>query len=327
MNGPWLSVVMPTYNGARYLHQALSSVVAQADPHIELITIDDGSTDDTVAILNSYRDRLPLTILPATPHTRNNWVENTNRGLRHASAPYACFLHQDDVWLPNRLSSVRKSIQAYPEAAMHIQSAWFINEQGEKLGIWKCPLPCHRLLTSSESVDSLLVQNSLAVGVPVFRRDCAEQVGFLDPSVIYPADWDFWLKLARLGPTICSPDRSFAYRLHSQSMTSSSTARLEAVALELHQVLNRHFPDPELSSPKRCPEFHATCEFAIELNIALLALAGRQRPQGIPLMKRALRMSPGEWRRFFRDSAILPRILARIRLLIRLRRREVLASA
>src|SRR5437660_9050514 len=88
MAGPWLSVIMPTYNGAAYLGAALESVRAQGDADIEVIAVDDGSSDDTVGLLESYAGRLPLRVVRR--ERVGNWGANTNHGLTLARADHVC---------------------------------------------------------------------------------------------------------------------------------------------------------------------------------------------------------------------------------------------
>src|SRR5579862_7885736 len=116
MSDPWLSVIMPTYNGAAYLAQTLESIECQADCTMEIIAVDDGSSDATLAILHNYSRRLPLRII-ARSHI-GNWVANTNFGLAKAQGHYVCFLHQDDLWLPGRLRVLRQLLCKEPQAAL-----------------------------------------------------------------------------------------------------------------------------------------------------------------------------------------------------------------
>ena len=99
MRSPWLSVIMPTYNGASYLSAALESIAIQLEKDIEVIVVDDGSTDRTISIIRAYTHRFPLRIVERN-HS-GNWVANTNMGLSLARGEYVSFLHQDDSpWLP-----------------------------------------------------------------------------------------------------------------------------------------------------------------------------------------------------------------------------------
>ena len=135
---PWLSVIIPTYNGSKYLAAALDSVVAQQDDKVECVVIDDGSTDDTLSIVEDYRDRLNIELV--TKARAGNWVANTNYGLTVAKGEYACFLHQDDLWLEGRLEKIENAIAAYPQASLYLHDSVFIDERGKPLGLWRCPL-------------------------------------------------------------------------------------------------------------------------------------------------------------------------------------------
>lgn len=109
MTAPWLSVILPTYNGAAYLPTALESVVAQGDRNIEVIAVDDGSSDQTLTILDSFANRLCLNVIQ---RRIGNWVANTNLGLEHAQGEWACLLHQDDLWRPGRIRTLQDAVGA-----------------------------------------------------------------------------------------------------------------------------------------------------------------------------------------------------------------------
>ena len=97
MSRPWLSVIMPTYNGEAFLTNALNSILSQGDDQIEVIAVDDGSTDATIPILKSFATKLSLRII--VRERVGNWAANTNHGLSLAQGDFVCFLHQDDHWL------------------------------------------------------------------------------------------------------------------------------------------------------------------------------------------------------------------------------------
>src|SRR5260370_29418480 len=110
---PWLSVIMPTYNGAAYVETALASVASEADDGIEVVAIDDGSTDETPAILDRFANELPMRI---EQERRGNWVAATNRGLELAGGTFVSFLHQADYCLPHRTRLVRQPMREHSTA-------------------------------------------------------------------------------------------------------------------------------------------------------------------------------------------------------------------
>ncbi|MEM7592684.1 MAG: glycosyltransferase family 2 protein, partial [Cyanobacteria bacterium P01_A01_bin.83] len=98
---PWLSVIIPTYNGSKYLAAALNSIVVQQEQDLECVVIDDGSTDNTLEIVEQYQQKLKIKLI--TKARQGNWVASTNQALKVANGVHACFLHQDDLWLEGRL--------------------------------------------------------------------------------------------------------------------------------------------------------------------------------------------------------------------------------
>ena len=132
MSTPWLSVVMPTYNGDAFLAAALESIRAQQDGgDFEVIAVDDGSEDGTLATLEAYSSRLPLRIV-SRPRT-GNWVASSNHGLAVARGEYACLLHQDDLWMDGRLRALRATLDGAPDAALVVHPSWFVDTRGARL--------------------------------------------------------------------------------------------------------------------------------------------------------------------------------------------------
>jgi len=311
MARPWLSVIMPTYNGEAYLASALDSVRAQDDPDIEVIAVDDGSTDGTVPLLESYAGRLPLRVVRR--RRVGNWVANTNHGLALARADHLCFLHQDDLWLAGRLAEVKRLL-AHSPAALLLHPSWYIGPDGRRLGVWRCPLPAGTgEVAAGLVVERLLVQNFIAVPAPVFRREAALAAGGLDENLWFTADWDFWLKLAATGPVVHHPEPLSAFRIHPQSQTAVRTAWAEDLRGQLTAVLDRHLPAWERLHPGRGAVGRAA-RFGLEVTMALAACAHGQRADWLRLARCGLRLGPMSWHRFLRDSRIVERVGARLRL-------------
>ncbi len=144
---PWLSVLMPTFNGSAYVAAALESVAAERDVGVEVIVVDDGSRDDTLAIVASFADRLQLKVLSTddgyrihSSHALGNWVASTNRALAAARGEYVCCLHQDDCWLPGRLSQVRAALDRWGHADLILHPSRFIDAAGQELGALGLPV-------------------------------------------------------------------------------------------------------------------------------------------------------------------------------------------
>lgn len=310
MRRPWLSVVMPTYNGAAYLAAALDSIAIQEDDDIEILAIDDGSTDETLSLLKQFTGKLPLRVVARG--RMGNWVANTNYGLSLTRGEYVCYLHQDDCWLPGRLSALKAWVAAYPRVTLFLHASFFIDAAGRQLGVWRCPLPrTYRPLSPNVVLERLVIQNFIAVPAPLFHREAALRVGGMDERLWYTADWDLWLKLATAGDTLYDPRPQACFRIHALSQTMRQS-RDEAEFRWQHQaVLRRHLPS--LCEQKRLRTLLSpVAEFSAELNSALACSLHRRRPNWIALLRHGLTLGHAGWHRFLRDSRILERIRARL---------------
>jgi GT2 family glycosyltransferase len=302
---------MPTYNGAKFLPAALQGIRAQADPQIEIIAVDDGSTDETLAILRDFSRQCPLRIIERNHF--GNWVANTNHGLRAACGEFACFLHQDDAWLPGRLDRLRAAVRENPTIRFWLHPCRFIDPTGRTLGKWTCPLGHHSNGVAAHTVlERLLVQNWIGVPAPLFRREDALAVGMLDESLWYTADWDFWLKLAALGRTRYLPQALASFRIHPTSQTITRGKEPGAIAKQCKQVLARHFATWR-SAARRKLLVSKVASLTIEVNGYLADRLAGSRVSWYPLLKQFCMLGPQGWWRFVRDSRLIERVLARLR--------------
>jgi hypothetical protein len=307
---PWLTVVMPTYNGARHLPAALESIRPQADS-VEVVAIDDGSTDDTVAILDSFSKSIRLRIIER-PHS-GNWVSSANLGLSASSGEWACFLHQDDLWSPGRVATLKAALTRRPDLSLVLHPSWFIDEDGKRLGIWRCPLPAHRRpVDSRRLIQRLLVQNFIAMPAPLFRRDLALQVGGLNESLWYTADWDFWLKVATVARTAYLPEPLTAFRLHSGSQTVRGSQKLDEFRGQLESVLYDHLGAYKAGGGDG-NSLRPLCQFSVDMNVSLAAALHGERPPWPRLGLQFLSLGAQGWHRYLRDSRLTERVTARIR--------------
>jgi GT2 family glycosyltransferase len=308
---PWLSVVMPVYNGDQFLAAALESVVAQGDAvrGIEIIAVDDGSIDRSGGILEDFGRRLPLRVV--RPGRLGNWVAATNRGLSECRAPWCCFLHQDDRWLPGRLAAVSQAIADYPHASLVVHPSWFIDSRGKRVGRWRTPFGSREGLIDGRGVwERLLVQNSLAINAPVFRTARVLETGGLDEALTYTADWDLWLRLAEAGPAAHCGIPLGEFRIHGEAQTAACLP--ETMRRELEKVFDQHRLGhggwPRASGP-----VEAAGRYSIEVNVALAGWFHGGRPPWLRLIADWLRLGPAGWRRYLRDSRIIDRVGARLR--------------
>jgi glycosyltransferase involved in cell wall biosynthesis len=310
MKNPLISIVIAVYNGESFLAAALDSLCAQCDDEIEVIVVDGQSTDGTAQILASYSDKLNMKIVEF--ERVGTWVSKANRGLSIARGDYACFLSNDDLWLEDRLRILRPILCEEPPPTLVLNSSWFIDSQGDRKGLWSCPLPGDGGRLSSELVvERLLVQNFIASHAPLFLREAALRVGGLDENLWYTSDWDLWLKLAAEGDTVYVPRPLTAFRIHPHSVTMTESGQTENFRNQIETVLDRHLPIHEMSFPKKLSVRQAA-RFSVDVNTALAGYIHGRKFVPWELLRKFFAMRPNAWLRYLRDSRIMQRVIARL---------------
>ena len=310
MSQPWLSVIMPTYNGEAFLPVALNSILCQDDEQIEVIAVDDGSTDATVQILKYFATKLSLRIIQR--EHLGNWAVNTNYGLSLAQGSFVCFLHQDDHWLDARIRLLKPLLQCDPSITLLLHPSWFIDSFGNHVGLCDYSIPLtHGRVEPRVLIERLLVQNSIAIPAPIISYAAAVRVGGLDDDLWYTADWDFWLKLAPIAHTIYVPQPLSAFRIHGHSQTLQRSVQLDDFHRQLTLVLNRHL-QLYTATYTDTQSVQLAAEFSVELN-TFLASRAHSRPSDIfRLLWQLLAMGPAGCCHFLHYSRIIQRIAARL---------------
>lgn len=185
---PRISVVMSVYNGERWLREAVESVLGQPLGDLELLVIDDGSTDGTAGILAGYRDaRLAVIRQP-----RAGLTVSLNRGIRRTQASLVARLDADDVALPERFARQVAFLDAHPEVALLGTGCHDVDPQGRMLRTY-CPPEA-----DAEIRRALVRFNPFVHSSVMVRRDALERVGFYDESLPVAQDYDLWVRLSRV---------------------------------------------------------------------------------------------------------------------------------
>ena len=300
---PLLSVIMPTFNGQRYLRPALESVAAEGTSDLELIAVDDGSTDDTVEILQSFAGKLPLRI-EVRPHT-GSWVRGTNIGLQLSSGDYVSFLHQDDFWLPGRMTILRHLAATYPDAEVLLHPSIFVDRANRRCGTWRCPFGSREVcLDWPDVLRHLVVQNFVSIPAPAVRRSAALSAMPLDEQLWFTADWKFWLSIG--GSWAYSPDAHTAFRIHGASQTARSSHDSAAFREQL-TAASAAFLGAVPESIQRAALLN------IELNVFLAARFHAEPTEPARLWRSALSAGPAGICRAIHSSRLWERTLSRIR--------------
>ena len=231
---PEVSVIIPTYNSARYLTDAVDSVLVQSFKDYEVLVIDDGSTDDTEAIMRRYGP--PVRYIDQ----ENGGVSTArNRGIVESRGRYVAFLDADDTWLPNKLERQLGALKENP-GYRACYSAFTLCD---------CDLsPLHvRRSNRQGSVVGDLLSYGNVVGTPstvLCERSLFEAAGGFDPEMSQCADWDMWVRLASHTEFLYLDEPLATYRQHAANM-SLNASLLERDSIH---VLEKGFALPELAS-------------------------------------------------------------------------------
>jgi GT2 family glycosyltransferase len=308
MANPWLSVIMPSHNGERWLAEALQSIVDQREYGIEVIFIDSSNANVSLNIASQYADRLNLRIFHR--HDMLPWTAKTNFAVEHAEAEWICMLHQDDLWLANRCASLRRWLLQQSGGIMHLHPAYIINESGRKLGTWRCPLPASEAPVPAELIlRRLLVQEFIAIPTPTIRRDVFLKVGGLDNTLQQTADWDLYLKLCQAGDIYYHCEPLACFRIHSASQTLSTSRKIADYRKQLEIVLARHIGG--LSSVTQRSILPLALA-SIEINIALASAYNGKPTALIKAIAWLMKLGPRGMYDYFVYSRILERVLPRL---------------
>jgi len=231
---PRVSVVIPTYNYARYVPEAIDSVLAQSFEELEIIVVDDGSTDKTAEVLRAFGGQLRV-----IRQERRGLSAARNTGIRAARGQYLAFLDSDDLWLPEKVSLQVARLDAEPEVGLVYAETLLFDDSTP------ATLTPHSYWASHPSgkiLPWLVRQNVIPSPTPMVRRELFERVGLFDETLSACEDWDMWIRIGRVCE-IAYVNRVLAkYRQHRENMSLDS----DRLMMNGLRVLEKAFsaPDP-----------------------------------------------------------------------------------
>jgi glycosyltransferase involved in cell wall biosynthesis len=228
---PLVSIIIPSYNSANYLAAAIDSVLAQTVTNLEVLVIDDGSTDGTEAVVRNYP--APVRYI----RQENSGVSAArNRGMDESQGRYVAFLDADDTWLPHKLE---RQLAALAASHRHkvCYSAFTVVDSS------LTPIFVNRSKRQASALEDLLFRGNVvgSICTVLCERSLLEALRF-DPSLSQCADWDMWVRLAAQTDFLYVDEPLVTYRQHSSNM-SRNAPLLESDSI---QVLEKGFAMPDL---------------------------------------------------------------------------------
>ncbi len=261
-NTPAVSIVLPVYNGERFLAQALDSILAQSFRDFELIVVDDCSTDATPQILADYAQREPRMRIHRNAEN-SKLPASLNAGFRLARADLLSWTSDDNILLPNMLERLVAVARAHPDCAVVHSDYRLIDEQG-KTG--------KRIRVRNS--DELICGNVVGCSF-LYRREVQEALGGYDETLFGVEDYDFWLRAARRFKFYPLAEELYLYRRHKGSLTNARSRHIHALAA---QIMLREI-DQLPESPRRAEAYiRLFCRDPYKIRLHLLRLALRDSP-------------------------------------------------
>lgn len=218
-----VSVLLPVYNGERYLREALRSVLAQSFADFELLLLDDGSTDRSLAIAQSFAERDPR--VRVVSRENRGLVATLNELLQFAQGDLIARMDADDICLPDRLQRQVAYLQAHPEVVCLGGDVELIDERGRFLTTL-------RMLERDDEIQREAMQGHTTICHPcaIYRRAAIQALGGYRGEFYPTEDLDLWLRLGEHGQLANLRGPVLRYRLHDASISHNNAQMQRSAA-------------------------------------------------------------------------------------------------
>jgi glycosyltransferase involved in cell wall biosynthesis len=234
MDTPTVSIVLPTYNGSRYLADAIQSCLDQTFRDLEVILVDDCSTDESPRIIAEYVEKDAR--IRSVCHEQNKRLPGAiNTGMSLSRGRCLTWTSDDNLYRPNAIGEMVAELERDASLGMVYANSTFIDASGEMISPGFIG-----------PVDSLANINVVGACF-LYRREVYETIGDYDPEMCLVEDWDYWIRVAekfRLQPLYRD---LYLYRHHEGSLTSQKEA---AIRRGERKVLETHLPRMHWASPR-----------------------------------------------------------------------------
>jgi glycosyltransferase involved in cell wall biosynthesis len=236
-----VSVVIPAYNSARFVHEAVQSALEQTYSNTEIIVVDDGSTDATTRVLEQFRGRIRYI------YQENRGLSAArNAGIAIANGDFVCFLDADDLWAAGKLELQVAFMKQHRDIGLVFTGYEKFTDNGARYA------PLYRVATSekdpartfsgAEAFIRLVHANFIMVSTVMVRKECFEKTGLFDTSLAAVEDRDMWLRISANFNIACLPAILARKRVHGLNMSADQMRQIRSriQALEKNRAL---FPE------------------------------------------------------------------------------------
>lgn len=235
-----VSVIIPLFNGEKYIENCIKSVLAQSYQHFEIIIVNDGSTDSSAQIVQNFVNHYPNKIkLYQHPNNENKGIAETrNLGIKMASYPLIAFIDQDDLWASDKLSIQIEYLKKFPEAKLIYSQASLIDSNGLPFYIDKSNIMGKGIGYIPINIfKQLLKENFIPSPTVLTYKYSIEKAGMFDTKLKNSyEDWILWTKIAFKEKVLFIPKPLTFYRIHKENYSLKRTANVSDFLAEKHYI-------------------------------------------------------------------------------------------
>jgi O-antigen/teichoic acid export membrane protein/glycosyltransferase involved in cell wall biosynthesis len=240
---PLFTVVIPAHNTAATIGAAIASALAQSLSDLEVIVVDDGSTDNTVSVARQYESDPRLRVVS---RERGGPGAARNTALALASGRYVSMLDSDDLWLPTHLEAAARALEQDPKPSLAYSDAWSLDDPPGRIRRESAGGEFGRL--DAETFLTRLVEGNFLFNSSVtIRRDVLEAVGGCNEQLKAAVDFDLWLRIAAAGhDAVGVTDRDIVYRVRLGSIQNDPRNELQAYRylIEVYRAVGHEWDVP-----------------------------------------------------------------------------------
>ena len=224
---PLVSVIIPTFNSGKFIAHAVQSVLAQTYRQLEIIVIDDGSTDATKDVLREFNG-----------HIRYCYQENRgpsaarNAGIKIARGDYICFLDADDIWMPNKLEVQLAFMEQYDDISLVFSDTEEVDpDKGLHRSVLARTVLRNDIVSQipiQDAFKKLLITNFIPTSMVMVRKQCFVKAGLFNESLRVVEDRDMWLRIAVFFKIACTPLILGKKRVHESNISRNTELSLRS---------------------------------------------------------------------------------------------------
>jgi len=212
---PRISIITPSFNQGDFIEQTILSVLSQDYPNLEYLVMDGGSSDTTLNVLEKYSGSVAWMSEPD-----QGQAHAINKGLRRATGSIVGYLNADDLLLPGTLKKVMDAFINQPKTWWVTGKCRIVDEENNEV---RKPITVYKnTLLGLHTFSLLLMTNYISQPATFWRREALEAAGYLDESLRYVMDYEYWLRLYSKYPPVFIPEYLAAFKIHRSSKTTST---------------------------------------------------------------------------------------------------------